>query len=199
MATVSIDKRKRGVFGWLFAGLFWLWQIMMVAWFASAINLTNNHFQQAVSEAAKARTAIGGTIAAYMILSVWAGGSVILGLLMFATRGKKVTITRELAVLCALLVPLSSAARAQGMDSTEVAMNLGNLLASEQFCKLEYNQDAIQAFIDSHVKANDLDFPSTLQLMTDGAQTQLEQMSPSAKTAHCTQTVRVARSYGFIK
>jgi hypothetical protein len=96
MATVSTEKRKRGFFGWIFAGIFWVWQIIMIVWLVSAINMTSNHLVNAGSEAARAGTAVGGAISVYLILSFWALGSVIFGLLMFATRGKKVTITREL-------------------------------------------------------------------------------------------------------
>lgn len=43
-----------------------------------------------------------------------------------------------------------------------------------------------------------MSFPSTLQLMTGGAEYELEEMSKSALTAHCTQIRRIAKSYGFI-
>jgi hypothetical protein len=85
------------------------------------------------------------------------------------------------------------------MDSMALAVNLGDVLASEAFCGLTYDQAAISAFIDKHVKADDMGFTSTLQMMTEGKEIDLQKMSPSAKTAHCAQIARVARAYGFTK
>jgi hypothetical protein len=48
------------------------------------------------------------------------------------------------------------------------------------------------------VSEKDMNFPSTLQMMVMGSEAQNADMSPSAKTAHCTQIARIARSYGFI-
>ena len=98
------------------------------------------------------------------------------------------------ALLCA-----PKAALSQNLESMQLAQELGNLIASEKFCNLEYDQDAIRAFIKEHVREDDMSFAGTLQLMTAGAQFQLNQMSASAKTAHCAQTARVARSYKFVK
>lgn len=101
------------------------------------------------------------------------------------------------AAMVAVLV--SELASAQNFDSMQLAQNLGSVLASEEFCGLQYDQDAIRQFIESHVRADDMGFNSTLELMTGGVRYELEQMSASAKTAHCAQTARVARSYKFIK
>lgn len=90
-------------------------------------------------------------------------------------------------------------ASAQSMESMQLAESLGDVLASEEFCGLSYNQDAIRAFIDKHVRADDMQFTSTLQMMVSGNKVQNKEMSPSAKTAHCAQITRVARSYNFIK
>ena len=79
----------------------------------------------------------------------------------------------------------------------ELANSLGNVLASEEVCDLSYDQAAIAAFIEARVPADDLTFPSNLSLMTSGAAYQLKNMSVSAKTAHCTQAARIAKSYGF--
>ena len=94
---------------------------------------------------------------------------------------------------------LPARASAQGMDSMALAVNLGDVLASEAFCGLTYDQAAIGAFINKNVKAEDMGFTSTLQMMTEGKEIDLQKMSPSAKTAHCVQIARVARSYGFTK
>jgi hypothetical protein len=97
-----------------------------------------------------------------------------------------------LATVLAVLFCSSGGVRAQGSDSTEIADNLGNVIASEDFCGLHYNQEAIAAYISKHVRQDDMGFAGMLQLMTAGARVQLNQMSPSAKTAHCAQTAIAA-------
>jgi hypothetical protein len=90
-------------------------------------------------------------------------------------------------------------ASAASMESLNLARALGDVLASESFCGLSYNQDAIKKFIDEHVNKNDMEFSTTLRMMTDGSQYENDSMSVSEKTAHCAQITRVARSYGFIE
>jgi hypothetical protein len=97
-----------------------------------------------------------------------------------------------------LMLGASGPTRAGTLESFGVATALGDVLGSESFCSLHYNQDAIKKFIDEHVDKNDLEFTSTLKMMTSGSQYQNRSMSPSEKTAHCAQITRVARSYGFI-
>ncbi|WP_461321330.1 signal recognition particle [Bradyrhizobium diazoefficiens] len=94
---------------------------------------------------------------------------------------------------------MSVSALAGSMDSMNLANQLGSIIASEKACGLTYDQGAIAAFIEERVPANDMSFPSTLNMMVKGNEVQIEGMSPSAKTAHCTQVRRVAKSYGFVK
>lgn len=103
------------------------------------------------------------------------------------------------AAMLIMLVGVENAASAQQLESMQLAQNLGNVIASEKFCNLEYNQRAIADFIAKNVREDDMSFAGMLQLMTEGTEAQLNEMSASAKTAHCAQTARVARSYGFIK
>ncbi|QEE22649.1 signal recognition particle [Youhaiella tibetensis] len=81
----------------------------------------------------------------------------------------------------------------------KIATALGTVLASEKLCGLSYDQAAISAFIESNVPADDMDFPATLQMMIQGQGYNLKGMSESAKTAHCTQIARTAKSYKFIQ
>jgi hypothetical protein len=97
----------------------------------------------------------------------------------------------------ATLALLLSTSAASAMDDTVLAANLGSVLGSEKLCGLTYDQAAIQAFIEKHVPARDMQFPSLLVLMTRGAESENESMSKSAVTAHCTQIARIAESYGF--
>lgn len=80
-----------------------------------------------------------------------------------------------------------------------MATELGSVLASEEACGLTFDQAAVAAFIEEKVPADDMGFTSTLSMMTKGQQFQIEEMSASSKTAHCTQIARVAASYGFIQ
>lgn len=101
------------------------------------------------------------------------------------------------SLLIALVLALPTVAGAQSMETMNVATSLGSILASEQKCGLSYSQPAIEAFIEKNVPADDMSFPSTLNMMTRGSEVQMRDMSPSALTAHCSQIKRVARSYGF--
>lgn len=100
-------------------------------------------------------------------------------------------------VLIALFIGATAHAHAQDLESMTLATNLGTVLASEEFCDLSFKQDAIAAYIEKEVAADDMSFPSTLQMMVTGQGYQLQSMSGSAKTAHCAQIKRVAQSYGF--
>lgn len=80
-----------------------------------------------------------------------------------------------------------------------LATDLGSVIGSEEPCGLTYNQEAIEKFIDNKVPGDDMGFTSMLSMMTDGTALQIKDMSTSAKTAHCRQIKRVAKSYGFIE
>ena len=93
---------------------------------------------------------------------------------------------------------ISAAEAWDDLERMKVANLLGNLLASEEFCRLEYDQAAIGKFIDETVPADDMGFNPMLETMVGGTEFSLESMTGSQKAAHCRQTERVARSYGFI-
>jgi hypothetical protein len=80
-----------------------------------------------------------------------------------------------------VLGPASAYAR----DSSDLALALGTVLGSEEFCGLNYDQAAIQEFVRKRVSPDDMDFPSSLESMTVRIENQT--MSDSAKTAHCTE------------
>jgi len=95
--------------------------------------------------------------------------------------------------IMALALPASGQLR-----STEVALNLGNVLGSEKGCDLKFNQKAIEDYIDKNVQANDMGFTSMLNMMTKVMASDLRRMGDSQKTAHCAQIRRVARANKFI-
>ncbi|MBO9136902.1 signal recognition particle [Rhizobium sp. L80/93] len=84
-------------------------------------------------------------------------------------------------------------------DSMAVQLQLSTLLAAESQCGMTYDQNAIQQFIDKKVSADDLDFASSLALMSRGQQAQVEQMSDSGKFAFCAQQRRVAKKLNFVQ
>jgi hypothetical protein len=85
-------------------------------------------------------------------------------------------------------------------DSTnrmKLVIGLADVLASEQFCGLNYDEAAIRAFIDKNAPADDMTFNNALELITAGSRRENQRLSASEKVAHCEQIVRVAKSYGF--
>lgn len=102
-------------------------------------------------------------------------------------------------LIAAAFAAASTPVLAQGLESMRLATELGTVLASEEPCGLTFDQSAIAAFIEGKVAADDMSFASRLNLMTKGQEVQIEEMSASSKTAHCTQIKRVAASYGFIQ
>jgi hypothetical protein len=104
-----------------------------------------------------------------------------------------------LSTIAVALLVSSTGARSQKIDSLQLAVHLGNLLASEEFCGLKFDQAAITKFIDENVDATDMEFPSSLESMTNGSRYQQKSMSESQKTAHCRQTTRLSESFGFLK
>jgi hypothetical protein len=104
--------------------------------------------------------------------------------------------TATLLTLCLAAVSQTFSASA---DSTSTASALGNLLASESFCDMTYNQSAIAAYIEREVAADDMRFNGMLSLMTSGHEIGLQELSPAGRIAHCTQARRVARSHNFIE
>lgn len=89
--------------------------------------------------------------------------------------------------------------RAQSLETMQLAIDLGAVIAAETFCGLTFDQLSVAAFIEKKVKPNDMSFPTTLQTVIEGSKFQHQSMSPSAKTAHCTQIKRIAETYGFVK
>jgi len=105
---------------------------------------------------------------------------------------------KQFWVAAALLAgTLGSAHAWSDLERMQAVMQLSNVLASEELCELTYNQAKIEAYIEKTVPADDMEFAAELGMMTQGAQYNLGQMTPSTKTAHCAQIRRVAKSYGF--
>lgn len=80
----------------------------------------------------------------------------------------------------------------QSSERLQLANNLGTVIAPEAYCGLSYDQTAVAAYIEKNVKPGDMAFPSSLQMMIQGAKFRQESMSSTAKTAHCAQIKRIA-------
>ncbi len=95
---VETHITKRGVFGWLFLVLFWIFNALMALWGWSALTAIGHQYAGAAGpniEFEHAGTAIGGAIGGAFILLVWVSGTVILGLLALLTRGRKTLIVQN--------------------------------------------------------------------------------------------------------
>jgi hypothetical protein len=92
MATVvRREVRKRGFFGKVFLGIFWIWNALMAFGLISGlVNVGNSGM--GTTEAERAGAAIGTALGVGMILWVWVLGAAILGLLVFFSRGQKTII-----------------------------------------------------------------------------------------------------------
>jgi len=116
-------------------------------------------------------------------------------------RSCRATWVRPGAIACVALILAGSipAIALNDLQRMELAQQLGSVLAGESACGLSYDQDAISDFIEAKVPADDMQFSGLLTLMTSGVEYEVSEMSVSQMTAFCTQTRRVARSYGFTK
>lgn len=93
MARITrIEKRQRGLFGWLFLIIFWFFNLVMAIGLFAGLSANVSEADRLTSEAAQAGHAIGTAIGVSMILSIWLAGALILGLFVWLTAGKKITI-----------------------------------------------------------------------------------------------------------
>jgi hypothetical protein len=104
-----------------------------------------------------------------------------------------------LAALGAFAIMGSVAHAEDRMESDRIALDLAQVLGAEKTCGLAFDQGAVEAFIVSKVKPDDMQFSGHLAMFSRVAAGYATEMTPSEKTAHCTQITRVARAYKFIK
>jgi len=114
-------------------------------------------------------------------------------------RGNSQGVDMKLVLAGLALLASGAVAHADDLATMQLASGLGSVLAAEEACGLSFDQSAIEKFITAKVPADNLNFSGTLNMMVSGAKLELDGMSPSQKTANCTQVKRVAKSYGFTK
>lgn len=83
------QKPKRSFFGKLIKWTFIGFNILMLIWLVGGVGGAAKQVGKAGSEAAQAGAAIGTGIGAMLIIFLWAGGAIILGILTLLTRPKK--------------------------------------------------------------------------------------------------------------
>ena len=95
----QVTKHQRGFFGRVWQIMFWLFQLAMIGLVIANFNAVGHVGSDCVkqatdaanSTACQAGAAIGGGIIAIGGWFIWFLGTFVLGILMFATRGKLVT------------------------------------------------------------------------------------------------------------
>ncbi|WP_420023737.1 hypothetical protein ACN9JG_06150 [Cereibacter azotoformans] len=91
MATIiRTEKRKRGLFGWVFLILFWGFNLLMLVTTLAGLAGTGEQMQAAVSDAERAGTAIGTALGMGVIMAIWLPGAALLGIFVWLTSGKKI-------------------------------------------------------------------------------------------------------------
>lgn len=103
LVKTQVTKHQRGFFGRVWQIVFWVFQLGMIALVAANFSAVGNVTADCAKQAADAANAgacqagavIGGGILAVGGWFVWFLGTMVLGVLMFATRGKLVTYEVE--------------------------------------------------------------------------------------------------------
>jgi hypothetical protein len=90
--VIRKEIRKRTMMGKIIKWTFIGFNILMLVWFIGGMSAAGDVAGNAVSDAEQAGAAIGTTLAAGMLLTLWAIGDIILGILVLLTRGQKTII-----------------------------------------------------------------------------------------------------------
>ena len=84
-----IEKRRRGIVGWIFLLLFWGFNILMLVALFSGLSQNAADYKTLANEAERQGHAAGTGLGIMMLLMTWAAGAGVLGLLVLFTRGRK--------------------------------------------------------------------------------------------------------------
>ena len=90
----QIEKRRRGPFGWIVAILFYGFSIVMILMMALTwvgVGSVGDSFD----DASVAAIGVAGFFSTVALIWFWLFGAIILGIMMFFTRGKKIILTRD--------------------------------------------------------------------------------------------------------
>ncbi len=79
-------KPQRSLFGKIIKWTFIGYNILMLLWFLSGINVATEGITNSVSDAEKAGATIGSGIGIMFIIFVWTAGTILLGIFTLLTR-----------------------------------------------------------------------------------------------------------------
>ena len=102
-------------------------------------------------------------------------------------------------IIVGSLMLAASSVAAQGLEGMRIASDLGTLLGSAELCGLNFDPAAVEAYVREHVPPEDMSFPSTLRMMTDGTRAQNQELDGASKSAHCAAVRQSALHFGLIK
>ncbi len=110
-------------------------------------------------------------------------------------------ITEELLVLFTPGAVMAEAAAepTDYADSFVTADRLANILASDELCSIQFNQDAINAYIEENVAPDDLAFASTLRRRATSIYALISMQPEAEQDAHCFQVRRSAEALGLLQ
>ena len=83
-----VERRKRGIFGWFFLTIFWLFNALMAYTAYMSLSAVSEQGAKLATEAEVAGLAVGATIGFGMLLFFWVAGVIIFGALAYFTRGR---------------------------------------------------------------------------------------------------------------
>lgn len=95
MATVQREVSDRTGFGKIIKWTFIAFNILMLIWMVSSCSAIGDISQNAANDAERAGAAIGAGLGMTFLMFIWAIGDVILGMLVFFTRRKKIITVDE--------------------------------------------------------------------------------------------------------
>jgi hypothetical protein len=104
---------------------------------------------------------------------------------------------KNLTVTTVFLALLTLPVQAQ-FENMQIANQLGTILGSSGACNYQVNNEGIERYIEKNVEEEDLNFISTLNMMTESTRFTLNEMPEDQKKAHCYQAQRSARSNGLL-
>lgn len=93
--TIQIERRQRGFFGRIFQGLFWFFNILMLLWLVTSLFGMGEVANNATNDAERAGVVLGIIVGLGVIFWIWLIGGLVFGLMMYASRGKKIIETVE--------------------------------------------------------------------------------------------------------
>ena len=91
-----VERRKRGPFGWTVAVLFLVFNGLMAWWFVDSVGGTAGSNTSTPNQAQpEGAAALGTGFDATMILIIWVVGGLVLGLMTYLTRSRKIVSITE--------------------------------------------------------------------------------------------------------